>query len=543
MSSVRVIFGPEGIEVDVEEGTSLHEAAAIAGVLVEAPCGGLARCGGCRVVASGGLSRVKPDEAEVLGPRAIQDGWRLACRARAQGPEEVRVEQRRVADGGIRTVEHGVAGSATVTVQPPSERGLVCAEPGAMLGAVVDLGTTTIVAGLVDLGSGAELGTASSLNPQVAAGHDVLSRVSRALDGRAEDLRRAAAGEIERLVLGLVAAAGLRPAQVCEIVLVGNAAMVHLLLGLDVSPFAGAPYEGVSVGAHAIPSCDAGLEAFPAARIYIPPAASAFVGADIIAGLVATSVATRTLPTLFIDLGTNGEIALRTPDGMLACSTAAGPALEGMSIECGMRAEPGAVERVELSGINLVVATVDGAAPRGICGSGLLDVVSVLVERGLIDRSGRMVVMKDDPLSRRLRDVDEVRRFMLDEDANVYLTQKDVRQLQLAKGAVAAGIEVLLEVAGIAAADVAEVVIAGGFGLHVRPKSLVVLGLVPELWHERITFAGNAAKTGGLLMLLDGTRRTEAESLADGIRTVALATRKDFQERFVRNLAFPEEKR
>ena len=539
MSNVRVRFEPEGAEVVVEVGTSLHEAAAIAGVLLEAPCGGLARCGGCRVLASGGLSRVKPDESEVLGPRAIAAGWRLACRARALGPDAVRVEKPSAAGGAVRVVEHGLTGAATITVQPPSERGLECASGSATLGAVVDLGTTTIVAGLVDLGTGLELGSASSLNPQVAAGHDVLSRISRALDGHAEDLRRAASGEIERLVISTVAAAGLEPADVCELVVVGNTAMVHILLGLDVSPFGGWPYEGISLAARTMRAPDAGLEAFSAARLYVPPAVSAFVGADITAGLVAAAVDTRTRPTLFIDLGTNGEIALRAPGGMLACSTAAGPALEGMSIECGMRAEPGAVERVELSGSGLVVGTVGGAPPRGICGSGLLDLVAVLVERGLVDRSGRMLPIAGDPLSRRLRDVDDVRRFIVDEEADVYLSQKDVRQLQLAKGAVAAGIEVLLESAGVAAADVAEVVIAGGFGLHVRPKSLVALGMVPQMWHDRITFVGNAAWTGGLMMLLDGARRAEAEALAARILTVPLATRADFQDRFMRNLAFP----
>jgi uncharacterized 2Fe-2S/4Fe-4S cluster protein (DUF4445 family) len=538
VSSVRVRFDPDGIEVDVESGTSLHEAAAIAGVLVEAPCGGLARCGGCRVVASGGLSRVKPEESEVLGPRALADGWRLACRARAQGPEPVVVERRGADETAIRVVEHGLSGA--VSVQRPADRGLGCAGAPVTLGAVVDLGTTTIVAALADLETGTEIASASSLNPQVASGHDVLSRVSRALEGHAEELRRAAGDEVERLLLGLVADAGAEAGHVCEIVVVGNTAMVHLLLGLDVTPMAGAPYEGASLEARTMPASEAGLAAFGRTRLYVPPAVSAFVGADITAGLVATSLATRTDPTLFIDLGTNGEIALRASGGVLACSTAAGPALEGMSIERGMRAEPGAIERVEVSGSSLILGTIGSAPARGICGSGLLDLVAVLVVRGLVDRSGRMVPLDGDALSRRFREVDEVRRFVLDEVTDVYLTQKDVRQLQLAKGAVAAGIEVLLETAGIGPEDVAEVVIAGGFGLHVRPGSLVALGLVPPVWHDRITFAGNTAEAGGLLMLLDGARRTEAEALAGRVRTVPLATRPDFQDRFVRNLAFPQ---
>ncbi len=537
MSSVRVRFDPAGVEVDVESGTSLHEAAAIAGVLLEAPCGGLARCGGCRVIASGGLSRVKPEESEVLGPRALADGWRLACRARALGPEPVEVDRRVASDSAIRIVEQGLAGP--VTIQKPADRGLRCSGAPVTLGAVVDLGTTTIVTALVDLETGHELASASALNPQVASGHDVLSRVSRALDGHADELRRAAGDEIERLLLGLVEASGAEPSHVCEIVIVGNTVMVHLLLGLDVAPFAGAPYQGASLEARTMSVRDAGLKAFAETQLYVPPAVSAFVGADITAGLVATSIASRTDPTLFIDLGTNGEIALRAAGGVLACSTAAGPALEGMSIERGMRAERGAVERVEMSGSSLIIGTVGGAPPRGICGSGLLDLVAVLVERGLVDRSGRMAPLAGEALSRRFREVEEVRRFVLDADADVYLSQKDVRQLQLAKGAVAAGIEVLLEAAGVGAADVAEVVIAGGFGLHVRPQSLVALGLVPPVWRDRITFAGNAAKAGGLLMLLDGARRTEAETLAGRVRTVPLATRPDFQDRFVRNLAFP----
>jgi uncharacterized 2Fe-2S/4Fe-4S cluster protein (DUF4445 family) len=193
-----------------------------------------------------------------------------------------------------------------------------------------------------------------------------------------------------------------------------------------------------------------------------------------------------------------------------------------------------------MSGSSLVIGTVGGATPRGICGSGLLDLVAVLVSRGLIDRSGRMIPVAGDPLSHRLREVGDVRRFVLDEEGGVHLSQKDVRQLQLAKAAVAAGIEVLVETAGLDAADVTEVVIAGGFGLHVRPSSLVTLGMVPAVWRDRITFAGNAAQAGGLLMLLDGARRSEAGTLAGTVTTIPLATRADFQERFVRNLAFPE---
>jgi uncharacterized 2Fe-2S/4Fe-4S cluster protein (DUF4445 family) len=373
----------------------------------------------------------------------------------------------------------------------------------------------------------------------VAVGHDVLSRVSRALDGHAADLARAAAGEIERLLLGLAAKAGGEPADVCEIVVVGNTAMIHLLLGLDMTPFAGAPYEGASLEALVMPAREAGLATFGSTRLYVPPAVSAFVGADVTAGMVATSIATRTDPTLYIDLGTNGEIALHASGETIACSTAAGPALEGMSIERGMRAEPGAVERVELSGSALVLGIVDDAPPRGICGSGLLDLVAVLVERGLIDRSGRMTPLGGDTLSRRFREVDDIRRFVLDQEADVYLSQKDVRQLQLAKGAVAAGIETLIEVAHVDEGDVAEVVIAGGFGLHVRPQALVALGLIPAVWRDRITFAGNAAESGAVLMLLDGARRAEAEAMAVAVRTVPLATRSDFQDRFVRNLAFP----
>ncbi|MBF4509668.1 MAG: DUF4445 domain-containing protein [Aeromicrobium sp.] len=515
----RVRFEPDGAEAEVPVGTTLLDAAHIAGVGVPAPCGGVGRCGACRVTAEGALSPLTATEADVLGGAGVAAGKRLACRARAEG--DVRVTLGRVK--ARPRIEGAPVGAAHVHGKP--------------LGCAVDLGTTTIAVAVVDLPDGPVAGGAAALNPQERWGADVMSRVSAAIGGATADLRRAVLDRIDDLVSEAVASAGAPDSALDALVVCGNTAMCALLLGRDVTPLGAAPYAGADVSEARLTARDLGLSVAGDAEVYVPPGASAFIGPDVTAGLLATHLAERQEPTLLIDMGTNAEIVLAAEGRLRAASAAAGPALEGARIECGMRAETGAIERVDREGDTLVLGVIDDAAPVGICGSGLVDLVAALLEAGVLDASGRLRDDTPDPLAARVVERDGQRAFIVDDGAGIVLTQKDVRETQLALAAVRTAVDLLLAEAGHV--DPADVVIAGGFGRHLRASSLVRLGVLPQAWESRVSFAGNTALMGAR-MLLAGTEACErAADLASAVETLDLATHPAFQARFVSALTFP----
>jgi uncharacterized 2Fe-2S/4Fe-4S cluster protein (DUF4445 family) len=526
-----VTFEPQGVRIQVECGTTLREAAAQAGVRLEAPCGGLGTCGRCSVLASGALDEPSSDETLLLPAERIAAGMRLACRARVAG--DVVVRPGSAVATSLRVVETGEAGE--ITIEPPEQRGI--AGPGPLLGAVVDIGTTTVVVAVVDLRTGVQIGSATALNPQHPFGHDVMSRITHAASHGPESLRRPIVDTVGSLTSAVLHNAEATPEHLREIAICGNTTMIHLLLGIDPAPLGVAPYEPAFLEPVDRPAADIGLTKFGSARAYILPGISAFIGSDITAGLLVTKLAERDRPAMLIDLGTNGEIVLRTQEGLVGSSTAAGPALEGASIAYGMRAETGAIERVSLAGDEMVLATIGDGEPRGLCGSGLLDLVAVLLETGVLDHTGRLRTDATHPLGSRVSDVDGVRAFEL--TPGVFFTQRDVRQVQLAKAAIASGIDMLLDSAGVESADVAELIIAGGFGYHVKAEALVRMGMVPAIWRDRISFAGNTAKMGALVALLDSGARRRAEAIARHVTTIDFASHPDFQARFVGAMRFP----
>jgi uncharacterized 2Fe-2S/4Fe-4S cluster protein (DUF4445 family) len=532
MADVSVRFEPVGATVSVPEGSTIHEAAAEAGVVIAAPCGGLGRCGSCRVRVSGDVREPGPSEHDALGS-AVSRGVRLACLARVDGPSEVVVERIGGA-GALRIVTDGP--EVPADVEPPEARGIVCPPGVRPIGAAVDIGTTTLVVRLHDLRDGAPLGESASLNPQMAYGHDVLTRVSQALGGEARRLREEVTREIEVLVTGLTDRPSLSQSSLCEVVVVGNPTMTHLFLGRDVTPLAVSPNTGALIDAVETDAASADLPLLGDARVTVGPAVSAFVGADAVAALLATGIADREDPTLLIDLGTNGEVVLAAGGVLLATSAAAGPAFEGAGITSGMRAESGAIERVWLDdAYGMSYMTIDDEPAAGLCGSGLLDAVAALLAAGALDATGRL--QPTGALADRVYDTDDGRHVQI--APGVSLTQNDIRQLQLGKAAVQVTLEVLVAEAGLEPDDVREVVVAGGFGTHLRPASLAALGVIPHDWATRVTFGGNAALTGASMMLLSRDARRRATELARSARTVPLAERADFQPRFLGALDFP----
>jgi len=529
-----VIFEPDGQQVTVPVGTTLLDAAHAAGVRIDAPCGGVGRCGACRVVASGELSPLTADEGDVLGGAGVAAGKRLACRARALGSVTVTVRSKRKREPRIVTD----SAASAVAVEPPAARGITGA--GALLGAAVDIGTTTVAVALVDLNNGDVLAHAAALNAQAPFGADVMTRVTAAVAGKAGRLQEIIALQVQGLVLAAAGQVGAEGTSLADIVAVGNTAMTSLFLGRDVAPLSEAPYAGVELADLDTTAAAIGMTSLADCRVHLLPAVSAFIGSDITAGLVATSVSERARLTLFIDLGTNGEIVLAGANApTLAASTAAGPALEGAAITCGMRAETGAIERVALNDDVLTLGVIGDTAPVGICGSGLLDLTAALLDAGVLDESGAFGPELADGLAVRLTERDGVRVFVVDEASDIVLSQKDVRQLQLAVGAVRTGIDILLAEAGVHPREIAEVVVAGGFGLHVSAYALARLGLIPAEWADRVSFAGNTALAGARAALVSSAMRKRAREIARGVTAVDLASHPEFQQRFIAALRFP----
>lgn len=529
---VRVRFEPADRTVKVPVGSTLLEAARAVGITIDSPCGGTGTCGSCRVRATGGLEPATRTERETLGGAGVAAGKRLACRARVTGDVVVTLDEPLREARVVTSAEQ-----RTLDVEPPVARGIEAI--GMVAGAAADIGTTTIAVQLLDLATGDVLATTGDLNDQRVFGADVLSRVAHAAEDGGADLQHLVALQLEAMLADVLRTAGLAAERLAEVVVVGNTAMTGLLLGADVSALGAAPYEGAPVAPARVGAYETGIVAFPSLDLTVLPGASAFVGSDIIAGILATGLAERVAPTLMIDLGTNGELALAAGGQIVATSTAAGPALEGASIECGMRAEAGAIERVDLEGDRLVLSTIGGREPAGICGSGLIDLVAALRDAGVIDPSGRFVDAVGSPFRRRFTARGDVRAFVVDADAGVVLTQKDIRQVQLAVGAVRTGLELLLEDAGIRAHAVVNAIIAGGFGYHVRAESLVRLGLIPPVWLDRVAFGGNTALAGARMALVNSAARAKAEAISAVVRTVDLAAHPEFQQRFLGALNFP----
>ncbi len=534
MEHVTVRFEPDGVTVSVPAGSTAHSAAIAAGVLLDAPCGGLGRCGRCTVHINGEVSPPTADEISLVDIADLATGIRLGCRARLLSDATVTATAR----GAVVIAEEGFA--PDLDVESPSDRGVDPSETSPyLLGAVVDIGTTTIVAALVDLENGDELARAGALNVQYPWGADIMTRITMAAHEGVDILHRPLVMQIERMILALLEPLEAAPEDVREIAAAGNTAMTNSFLGEDLTPLAGAPYEGAVLEGTYVSAARLGFEHLPAATCYVLPGISAFVGADIVAGLLATQPSAEEGPVVFMDLGTNGEIVLVTADGMTAASAAAGPALEGAGIESGMRAEPGAVERVWLDEGDLVIATIGGFPPVGVCGSGALDLLAAMLDAHVLDASGRMLDEAPGAIGWRVFEHGDVRAFVIDADAGILLTQKDVRQLQLAKGAVRTALDLLLAEAGVAPCDVAHVLVAGGFGLHIDGASLARIGMIPPEWAEKLTFVGNTSKEGARAALVSSSTRRTAEEIATSVRTLSLAEHPDFQTRYIASLDFP----
>ncbi|MBQ9684917.1 MAG: DUF4445 domain-containing protein [Oscillospiraceae bacterium] len=500
MSKIRIGIGEAERQAEAGTGQTLLEVLREAGAPIAAPCGGLGRCGKCRVRLT-----------DAAGSREV-----LACQTLVTGDAWVETD----APGGGAILTES---ADTAAVDPGAEG----------LGAAVDLGTTTVVVELVDLKTGKRRGTESAWNAQAAYGADVITRAQYCMekaDGL-ETLHKVIRGQVDTLLRRL----DCEKKDLKEIFVAGNTVMQHLFAGLDPRSIAVAPFTPLTLFDGDEPQ-EPGLA--------YAPCVAGYVGGDITAGLLASGLYEREERSLFLDIGTNGEMALGGRDGFLCCAVASGPAFEGAGIACGMTGVEGAVSHARFDGARLSLDVIGGGKPRGICGSGLIDLTAALCQKGIISAGG--LLLGPDEAPEEFADTlgeDENGNgiFYLTEDRSVYLTARDVRQLQLAKAAVAAGIQVLLQKAGLTVQDVGRLYLAGGFGSYMDVSSAAAIGMLPAALVQKTVLLGNASLTGARMALLDHTAREKLRAIQGACRYLELSGDADFSREFPDNMYFYEE--
>lgn len=420
-------------------------------------------------------------------------------------------------------------------------------------GMAFDIGTTTVVCYLVDLINGLTLSTTSAINPQVAYGDDIISRITFASER--EDglklLHEAIISTVNELALRACDEAKVSPNHVYHATFVGNTCMLHLLLGLDVTQLGRAPYVAVIQSTVELSASELGITAIPNALIHVLPRIGGFVGADTVA-MILLHLIDGVDVALAIDIGTNTEVVVKHGNEMLAASAAAGPAFEGARIKHGMRATDGAIYSVKVDEDDVRCMVIGDAPARGICGSGLIDAVAAMLELGIVDESGRMLCRNELPplpqrIAERLTERDGEVEFVLahgnesDSGSPIVLTQRDIRQLQLAKGSIRAATETLLNLAGVSYDELQAVFIAGAFGTFIPKQSAVRIGLLPPISSERIYSVGNAAGVGAKLALINSNELKRAESVARSVKHIELGTNPLYAEAFFEWMRFPKD--
>jgi uncharacterized 2Fe-2S/4Fe-4S cluster protein (DUF4445 family) len=614
--AIRLTIMPGVHVLETKPGTTILKAAHAAGVDITATCGGRGRCTSCRVKLVEGTAPPPTimDELQ-LGDALVREGYRLSCQWSVTEPVTVQIAApldettfqilggERPAgaptpisiDAGIRKQvvhvalpkgEHlqtsdlealvAAAGAAVDDVPPALLKGLpatlrnrdgevtvttfggriLAVEAGdtalQKFGLAIDIGTTSVVTTLMELESGEQLASVSSLNPQSVFGGDLMSRIAFAQfdPTNLRKLQTRIVGLLNQHIEQISRESGVLAKWIYKVVIVGNTCMHHLLLGIDPSHVGLAPYAPVMRHALTLPARDLFLRLSPEARICLLPLVAGFVGADAVAVALATRIDESPGLRIAVDIGTNGEILLGSREHLWACSAPAGPALEGAQIRHGMRAAIGAIDRVWIRDGDLSLHTIGDAAAQGLCGSGLLDAVAALLDLGVLDWTGLIDVETRDRLPARVRERVEMRgeeRLVVlaragehGSEHEITLTQDDIRQVQLCKGAIASGVAMLQHVAGAPPERIDELMLAGGFGNYLSVRSARRIGLIPPgLPEEKVRYVGNAAALGAQLALVSEAERANAEAIARRIEHVSLAAHQDFETIFVDCMNFP----
>ena len=604
-------FEPDGKTVSVEEGATITKAAALAGININSPCGGEGRCGKCKVLVKGqNLKPPQKLEKDSLSDDEVKEGYRLACQVKitcdmiVQVPKDSRLDESKILSEGSgqkvelspavskvylelkeQTLEDQVADFTTLkralnpeipdlwadlkilrkipslireakfkaTLILDGSR-LIDIEKGdttkKKYGVAIDIGTTTVVCTVVDLNTGDNIGVASALNTQAVHGADVISRINYSSENvnGLEELGDRVMQVIRQIIEYACTESHVELNNVYETTIVGNTTMTHLFLKIPVRNLAVMPYVPVMSDPVELTASELGFNINPNANVYVLPNIAGFVGADTVGVILAAALEKSDTIKLAIDIGTNGEVMLGSKDRLLTCSCAAGPAFEGAMITHGMRAAPGAIERVQLDD-KPICKVIEGGNPVGMCGSGLIDVIAEMLRLGIVDSTGRMTPADElgaqvsPGLKEYIGKNDEYGPHLVLSKSNgreVVITQKDIRQVQLAKGAIRAGVEILMKQLGIKAEDISEVLLAGAFGNYIRKENAIRMGLIPDFPLEKVKFIGNAAAAGAKMALMSREARKNAKIISENTEYIELATDPNFQNEFMEAMMFPE---
>ena len=588
-----------GKVIEYVPGKSLLEILLDNDVFVNNPCNGKGTCGKCRVKLVGGQEfAVSSTEERLLSEGDRQAGLRLSCLIEPSENLEIELVHKErkhevlttgfmpAFDFAPETVKRKVVvhrptledqtpfedqicdqlGVDAVALDVLAEAGLTPGDWTAVLhadrvirleegdtadslyGVAIDIGTTTVVCELVNMVDGSLLANASQINAQKVFGLDVLTRITYELEhpeNGVASLQKVIVKSINGMIDEICAETGVPRTSIYELTVGANCTMMHMLLGVDARCIGKAPFAPAFARAKDIPAASIGINAAPGARLYALPHVSAYIGADIVAGAYVCDLEHEPGNVLFIDIGTNGEIVLASHGKLMSCSCAAGPALEGMNISAGMRAAEGAIEEIQVTEHGNEFKIIGDLAPAGLCGSGILAVMRELLKRGFVRKNGAFVKLEklaDDDWRRARMEQDEdgKRAFILTEEPeHLLVTQSDVRQVQLAKGAILSGFVALLNKAGISMDELDKVVIAGQFGAHLTPNSITGTGILPFEVEDRIVYAGNTSKTGAYMALMSKVVKRDMERLAHEMDYMELGATENYERLFSDCLIFP----
>jgi uncharacterized 2Fe-2S/4Fe-4S cluster protein (DUF4445 family) len=528
---IKVTFQPQGRTVYVLAGTKIIEAAAIAGVTINVPCGGAGTCGKCRVKIISPESLPTEADKRIFNAGELKENYRLACQNAVSEDTIIEVSQASLLDRIVvdSDIFKGFEGDKRHAAKDKC------------FGIALDLGTTTLAASLINLQNGNEIAVTGSINPQVACGDDVISRIKHAANQAGiDELQRLVIGQINGMIDPLCRQGGIKRQDIYEITIAGNTTMEHLFCGIDPTPLGQLPFKPSWRGANTLKASELNIGINPEGIVYMFPIIGGFVGGDIASDILAADILNQPQPVLLVDIGTNGEIVLVNNNKIMAASTAAGPAFEGARISCGMRAANGAIEQVKFDG-DCIYGVIGNVEPTGICGSGLIDITAELLNAGIVDYTGRIDPSVEVPpkIAQRITvDTNGQPAFVIEK--NIEITQQDIRQIQLAVGAIRAGINIMLKKAGINASDLKRILIAGGFGSFIRRNHAQRIGLLPaNIDHQIISFIGNSSLAGAKLALLSVKARQKAQEFAKQAQHIELSADSDFQNEFASAMIFP----
>ena len=503
-------------------------------IYINNPCNGKGVCGKCKIkILSGNVSNITETEKSFLSSDEQSNNIRLACLTHIYSDTEIEIIDK----------------EKEVSVLTDSYiRDFVKDDLSKGFGVAIDIGTTTVVAELINLLNGETLSNSSMVNAQKQYGLDVLTRITYENENGEvgiKNLKDVLVESINGLISDITKKSNVNVNDIKKVAVAANCTMMHTFLGVDARSIGVYPYKPNFIESKVMSAKSIGLNTSDDCVLICLPHVSAFIGADIVSGIYVCDIMNLKGNVLFIDIGTNAEIVLKANDRLVSCSCAAGPALEGMNISKGMRAEAGAIEDVVIDGDRVNIKTIGDKKPEGLCGSGILATIKELIKNKIIQKSGAFVKTIDldenDFRKKRIRITEKKKEFIISENPEISITQSDIRQVQLAKGAILSGFTALLNKCNIDMNELDEILVAGQFGAHLPAESIVGIGILPKEVKNKIRYVGNVSKTGSYMTLLSKKALSELKDLSKKVEYLELADTKDYEKIFVKSMEFPYE--